>query len=483
MLKPLIDLFPILLLFIGAMGCLSLDFRKPRTKYFLLALLCCIILLIIIMGIWGAPPDNGNYLTDTSNYLMIVVCLVQAVLISVNSNDDFEDMNIERFHHVSSLLIIAGLIGFLFMDNLFLAGSFLLMALVLLSLLNFIYPTNNKRALNLLISTFGIGFVMYMLGCLSLLELGLPVTFSGISSSPLDVPLFIQWFFFIGLLFMASSFPISIIIYKNLLGGSHLSVKFFFMLIMSIISWRMLEYFNVLGLFESGFHHVMYLLGVANIITALVLISQFLVKTTEKRLSTIIMLSIIMDFGMQFTIIGLGGIASTPGSMQLTGNMFILQTSITLLAKSCLIASSKNLKKLFHNDDIIENMGGVKFSQPVTLAGFITGTMGASILSVFTLDGLYSVLELNGYQFPGVLLFWLFTIIIFFNIGWSTIIITWVFGGKELPIAIRQEPRQDLTNENLTIAFLVACCLLIALFLVFSPNLGFLSVFLPEISG
>ncbi|MHA1680411.1 MAG: hypothetical protein ACTSUE_05345 [Promethearchaeota archaeon] len=483
MFESITQLMPVATLFMGALLSLSLDFKSVKSKVILLAILTIAFASLLFQVVIPPIPANENVVTLTSALFMMAICVIQATIILINGEKDFKDENVERFYYVLSFMVTAGIVGFLYMDNIFLIGVFIFIACVFLVLLNFIYPKTNKRALNILLSLFTTGFVFLMIGSLILLDVthGL-VSLSSIKSAALPLPFYLQIILYTGTLIIAGVFPAGILLYKNMLQTSHISVKILFLVLISMVSWKTILIFDGLGLLGGGLNVLTIWLGIGSVVAGIVMVSRAILSPLEKRVSRILVYSLVADFGLVLMAIGYIGNVASFGTAALNHakSIVVLQIIVILLTRSCFIATNKNLKLIF-GSDMIEEMGGIKASRPVTLAGYLAGTTGSGILGIFVLDGIYTSVSNTATTFLGIIFFWTFLIWLFFTIAWATITASWIFGGKDIPVTVKKNSATFLKRENATVVFFVVGTIIMTVWLSIATSLNFITFLLPLI--
>ncbi|MFX0101702.1 MAG: hypothetical protein ACFFCS_19210 [Candidatus Hodarchaeota archaeon] len=486
MLEPVIEYMPILVFFLGAMFCLVFDYKKKATRLFLILIPVVSILFIVSQILQPMSSSSMNLSLADEGLFMILICIVFSIFVLINWFEDFKNQNVEIFSHALGFLITGSILGFIYSDNLFLVGIFTLMTQVFMTLLKFISSASNKKVLNLLLFLFCLGFIFFLIGCLILFQSSGTSQLFLSSFNVASVPLPALVFIFLGMLINIGAFPISYLVYHNIFSNSHVSIKIFYLLFHSIIAWKFLKISDILSLFGPVYTVIYFILGLVNIFTGIGLIFHEIIYSQERKLNNLISSSIIVDFGVIIALIGmLGEIRDQPVDPDILESLImdqhyiiVLQVIITMLTKIVFIASGKNVEKIFQ-DDLMDEMGGLKFSRPSTLVGFLLGGLGNVILGIFVMDGIYK--NLNGFIamvpgtifISGIFLFFIFIIIALFTITWFAFALVKIFGGN-LPIRIKSAPRTVLRNEDATIILMVILNIAMLVILILAPSLSFL---------
>jgi len=481
---------PVLILYFGAMASLALDFKKILSKAFLL-LLPAVSLLFAVTQLIPVPVALGhsNLLATTSNAFMVIVCMVVTCIMLVNGFGDFKDKNVERFYHVLLFLITGSIVGFLYSDNLFLIAMFVLATGIFISILKFIFPAIDKKMFNALIAIFTTGFISIIIGCLIINNTAPGTDNQNLFLSTIDstaVPALALFFLYSGMLLVFAAFPVSLIVHFGLHLKSHVSVKVFNVLFMAVLYWKYMQIYYALNLSGPIFALVNFALGMGNIITGMSAIVREMAIRKERRIEVLVMSAYVIDFGIMLALYGvLGDVSGNPGYIALIGAWdpieiaIMLQILVTLATRILFVFAVKNIVKIFQSD-IIEDMEGLKASRPITLIGFIMGTTGSIYLGIFILDGVYpvaSVLFLSSWM--GLILFVVLFAVLIFTATWVAVSIAWIFGGKDLPVAVKNVQAASLKKENATLVILIGLNALLLFFVLVMPAMSFLNFMVP----
>jgi formate hydrogenlyase subunit 3/multisubunit Na+/H+ antiporter MnhD subunit len=459
MLEPILTFLPVLAMYLGAMASLSIDFKKRGSKMLLLLLPVLSLALAIVQflgpgTITGIPLAPANLVISKNNAFMVAACMAITAIILVNGFGDFSDKNVERFYHVLLFLIAGSVCGFLYADNLFILGTFIIATEVFISILKFIYPSIDKKLFNALIATFTTGFISLMIGCLMINNVpGNAQNLYLATIDPASVPPLAMFFLYAGFLIVFAAFPVSMLVHFGLHLKSHVSVKVFNLFFMSALYWKFLQVHDALNLTGIAFDATSFMLGMGNVVAGIAAISRELLGRKQRRIEMVVMASYMIDFGIMLALFGVMG-ETGPAGHEIQ-QAIMLQVIITLATKVLFILSVKNITKVFHSD-IIENMEGLKLHRPITLLGYVMGTTGTVYLGIFTLDAIYKVIiEVPG-NIIGQVLFWAMLVTMLFTATWIAVLIAWIFGGKDLPASVKNTQLQGLKKDEVTIVALIA---------------------------
>ncbi|MBN2151332.1 MAG: hypothetical protein JW839_07805 [Candidatus Lokiarchaeota archaeon] len=482
MLEPILTFLPVLAMYFGAIASLSIDFKKRGSKLLLLALPALSLALVAVQffgpgTITGPPLAPANLVISRNNSFMVAACMAITFVILLNGFGDFTDKNVERFYHVLLFLISGTVCGFIYADNLFILGAFVLATEVFVSILKFIYPTVDKKMFNALIATFATGFILLMTGCLIINNA--PGNAQNLYLATLDpdsVPPLAMLFLYAGFLIVFAAFPASLLVHFGLHLKSHVSVKAFNLFFMSALYWKFLQVHDALNLTGVAFDATSFVLGMGNLVAGVAVITRELFGRKQRRIEMIVMGSYMTDFGIMLALFGVMGETGPAGhDIQ---QAIMLQVVITLATKLALILAVKNITKVFHSD-VIEDMEGLKLRRPVTLAGYVVGTTGTVYLGIFILDAVYKLVAENPGLIAAQVLFWGILFTMLFTSTWVAVSIAWIFGGKDLPAAVRNSQPRSLKKEEATIAVLIAFNAFLILLLWFAPTFAFWELLQP----
>ncbi len=410
-------------------------------------------------------------------------------MILVNGAGDFRDENANRFYHVLGFLIMGGILGFIYSDNLFLIGSFAMISQVFLAILKFIFPSPDKKAYNMLIAVYATGFIGFSIGCLVINE---ATAGAGIALSTLDpgsVPVLATFFLVTGMLVMMAAFPVSLVVYMKVHVRSHVSVKLYNLIFMVMACWKFLSLLVALDVYNAVLPWILFALGTGSIVSAVTLMVNEMRTDKERRIDIFVASSIIMDFGIvtllfsatsEFFYILFNCLCILEFSYDVT---IIVQLLIILVSKSLLIASIKNIKKIFNTDDLTK-MGGLKSRQPVPLLGFSLGAIAPVFPGLVVLDGVHRVVthfsSYNIVAINGQLAFWMLFATMLVTPVWVAIVGSWIFGGKDLPVSIRNAPLPRSRVETATLATMIIVAIFLVVIAIVVPDTSIAGIFLPN---
>ncbi len=477
MLEPILTFLPVLAMYLGALASLSMDFKKRGSKVLLLLLPVLSLALAIVQfigpgTITGNPLEPANLVISKNNSFMVAVCMAITFIILVNGFGDFSDKNVERFYHVLLFLIAGSVCGFLYADNLFILGTFISATAVFISILKFIYPSIDKKLFTALITTFVVGFVGLIIGCLMINNVpGNAQNLYLTTLDPASVPPLAMFFLYAGFLILFAAFPVSMLVHFGLHMKSHVSVKVFNVFFMSALYWKFLQIHDALNLTGIVFDATSFVLGMGNVVAGIAVISRELIWRKQRRIEVIVIASYMMDFGIMLAMFGLMG-EMEPAGLEIQ-QAIILQVIVTLATKVLFVLSVKNITNVFHSDNI-EDMEGLKLRRPITLVGYVMGTTGTVYLGIFVLDAVYKVVAEVPGSITGQVLFWAILVTVLFTSTWIAVTIAWIFGGKDLPASVQNTQPRGLKKDEVTVAILIAFNAVVVLLLWLLPTVTFL---------
>lgn len=474
MLEPILTFLPVMAMYLGALASLSIDFKKRGSKILLLLLPVVSLVLAIVQFFGSGLPSMtpSNFVISESNTFMVIACMANTCIVLVSGFGDISEKNVERFYHVLLFLISGSACGLLYSDNLFVLGTFILATEIFISILKFIYPSIDKKLFNALIAAFTTGFIFLMIGCLMINNI--PGNVQNLYLSRLDpaaVPPLAMFFLYAGFLIVFAAFPVSMLVHLGLHLKSHVSVKLFNVFFMSALYWKFLQVQDAVNMTGLAFDATSFVLGMGNVIAGVAAIARELIAMKQRRIEMIVLASYMIDFGIMLAMFGLvGQVGITAHEIQ---QAIMLQVMITLATKTMFIVSVKNISRVFHSD-IIEDMEGLKIRRPVTLAGYVMGTLGTVYLGIFILDAVFKVIDNMPGAIMGHVLFWSVLVVIMFTSTWIAVTIAWIFGGKDLPAAVQNTQPRSMTKEEATIVVLIALNAIFILILYVLPPSTFL---------
>nr|MDO8117849.1 hypothetical protein [Candidatus Sigynarchaeota archaeon] len=487
MFAAVIDFIPVLLMFLGAMACLVVDLKRTGGRLFVVSIpvLAGAIELLRVMTS-ATLPVQGNLVANARTSFGIIACCTYAVLILVNGARDFRDPNVNRFYHVLGFLVMGGILGFIYADNLFLIGAFAIITQIFLAILKFIFPSPDKKAYNMLIAVYATGYIGFSIGCLIVNEASAGTGMALSTLVPVSTPALGAFFLVTGMLIMIATFPVSLVVHITLHMRSHASVKLYNVVFSVMACWKMLSLLNALELMGMIVPWILFVLGMASLISAITLIVKEMRTDKEKRIDIFVASSVITDFGI---IMLLFSAATEFMNIQLDclcvfdftyDASIIMQLLVILASKSLFIVAIKNIKMVFNTDDVTK-MGGLKWKQPVALLGFSLGSMAPVFPGLIVLDGVYRVII----QIPNALLlgnitFWILLAMVLATPMWVAIVGSWIFGGKDLPVSIRNAPLPRSRVETATLATMIAFAIAIVIVAIFMPGNSIAGIFLPN---
>ena len=491
MLEAILSFMPIFMLYVGAMVSLVIDLKKTASKMILMLLPALSLLFAITQMLpFSETLPNHNFIASPGNAFMVMACMAVVCIIIVNCATDFKDKNIERFYYVLLFLIAGSITGVLYADNLFLVGIFILATEIFISILKFIYPATDKKMFNALIAIFTAGFIGIVIGCLIIYNTSPGIDDANLYLSTIDAsvisPLAL-FFLDAGFLLVFAAFPVSLLVHFGLHMKSHVSVKVFNVFFMCALYWKYLSIYEVLKYNWIIFAIINFILGIGNTITGIAAITRELATSKVRRIELLVMASFMIDFGIILALFGvlyempLYSFCGSGGSFCLGPNVIeqaiILQLLVTLVTKILFIFSVKNIVRIFQSD-AIDNMEGLKISRPITLIGYVMGTTGTIYLGIFVIDSIYQVLAaFNDALMVWILFFTVFAVLLF-TATWIAITITWIFGGKDLPAAVKNV-ETNLKKEDTTLVVLIAFNAILVALLFLMPSMAFLNSLIP----
>ncbi|HME52432.1 MAG TPA: hypothetical protein VKM55_09465 [Candidatus Lokiarchaeia archaeon] len=485
MLEAILSFMPIWILFVGAMVSLVIDLNKVASK-FLLMVLPAVSLLFALTQMFPLTESlpNHNLVASPGNAFMVMACMAVTCIIIVNCVSDFKDKNVERFYYVLVFLIAGSICGVLYADNLFLVGLFILITEIFISILKFIYPSIDKKMFNALIAIFTAGFMGIVIGCLIIYNTNPGVDDANLYLTTINTSVItpIALFFLdAGFLFVFAAFPVSLLVHFGLHMKSHASVKVFNVFFMCVLYWKYLSIYQMLRYNWSSFAVVNFILGMANICTGISAIGRELLSNKARRIEMFVLASFIIDFGIILALFGVldntALINDAGGIMHTIETAIMLQVLVTLVTKILFILSVKNLVHIFQSDTI-DNMEGLKISKPITLLGYVMGTTGTIYLGIFVLDILFQVVATISESLMAWILFVAVFAVLLFTATWIAISIAWIFGGKDLPSAVKNV-KTNLKKENVTITVMIAFNAILVAVLLLMPSTSFLAFMIP----
>lgn len=481
MLQPVLEFFPAFLFFFVAMASLVMDFRKRSTLAFMLGIQAVALLLAMSQVI--APPavvPGSNLIASPPNAFMVIVCLFNSLLVTTTTHGDFKDGTVDKFTHALVFLILGTQGLFIYTDNLFIAGTCAFTTFMFLSLLKFIYPSIEKRTLNVLVSIMTTGYVLFMVGCLVTYQLAGDVNIH-LSTMDLDaVPDVGRWLLFAGLLVMAATFPFSMAVHGRLFTRSHVSVKMLDVLFFAVIYWKFVHVLLAAGLATPVTTTIMFLAGIAGVLAGAAIIVKEIDKES-KDIITIITGAIIIDFSWMLVLHGMLAevIITGHGPAAITlSNAIMVQLVAIVSTKILLVAAVKNIQLIFKSDSL-EAMGGIKGTKPATLVAFLMGTTGTIYTGIFVLDAIHATLGLAGSPVTAQVAFWMMLASFLFTATWTAFLLARVFGGKEVPLIVKNMPAFELRNENAAIIPMIVMNVLLFTALLLAPSISFIGFMLP----
>ncbi|MHA1791646.1 MAG: hypothetical protein ACTSVI_03310 [Promethearchaeota archaeon] len=479
MLEIIIQLFPIFMFFLGAMASLVLDLKK-RNSRILLILVPVISMVYSFIQLLDSESINAmNYSIRTNGLIFSMVNLAFMIIVLIGNIGDFTDDAMEKFHHMLSFLTMGCLMAFIFSDNLFIIGMTMLLSQLFIAILKYISQPENKRMFNVMISVMVIGFILYMAGTLILLQVENPgeMTLTYFLNQEKVDPL-PAMLIYLGFSSTGSAIPAGYFMLKNVHEQSHFSVNMLHLIFTGTFFWKMLEFNLNLNFLQEIMPMIDFLFGVGGITLGVILILKNFVFKPDNKISSLLSASILNDVGLIFLLFGILKSLLYQDSMNMANIVqwtIILEILIMITTKLALILSIKNIKIIF-NTEYIEEMGGIKLSRPITLLGQVFGVFGTPLLGIFILDSIHVIFNEIGNELIEVISFFMIMFVLMFNSTWGTISIMRVFGGKEIPVAVKSRISINLNSEEGIILISIASTIFIFMILAFAPSLNFLAI-------
>jgi len=479
MLQAIVTFLPVLLLMIGAMLCLVVNFETIAGRLVVIAIPLLAILFTVFQFYTQTGPPGDNLLATPQNAFMIIVTL-SVIIVIIATARDFTDEHTKRFFHVLIFLMATSITGFLYSNNMFLIGMFGILSGIVISTLRFIFPATNNRVYNELLVAYCTGTILYFIGAIMIQEVS-PSDGSFLAELPLvTIPDLARYTLFAGLLIMAATFPVSLLVDWNLHVKSHDGVKMFNILLGVVMYWKYMQFADAAGFYNVITTWVNGILGLGNIVAGIAIVSREMLRNKDRRIDVVVLGAILIDFGtIQMLYSAAGELANSTTLVNFLADAIMLQLLITLSTKIPLLLAVKNIKTIFKTDAINE-MGGLKLRAPATLVGFIAGTTGSVYLGIFVLNEIYTVTPWGVLSFTAILFVAEFVLLIFAP-TWTALAIAKIFGGKDLPISMKNAPWPRLAIERMGLAIMVALQVVFILALVFTPSNSFLQAITPTV--